>query len=113
MREALLVPTASELLHSTPMRKPVVLLFVVLLANSCFASPCVSWFYANPAGKGALRVRVVRGKLDARKLQSLIRGLNPADWDGLAGRLQQKLGSAYKVSVLTPAEFKANAHVCP
>lgn len=88
------------------------LLFLMLFSSVSHASPCKSWFYSNHSGKGVIRVRALHGKLDSIKLQSAAQSVNPAEWNGLAARLQKKLGPNYKVTLLTQAEFERSGHDC-
>ena len=84
----------------------------LLFAVSVHARPCDSWFYANPSGKGIIRVRAVDEKLDFAKLKETVAGLNPAEWNGLANRLQSKLGNHYEVRVFTAEQFEQSGHDC-
>lgn len=92
--------------------KNLILVFTLLCTANLSAKPCASWFYANASGRGVIRVEAIDGNLDSQKLKATVADLNPAEWDTLAGRLQAKLGKAYRVTVFTAAEFEKSGHSC-
>lgn len=100
------------------MKYVAVLLLALFSATYTLAKPCRgAYFYADHSGKGAIRVTSTNGtmeKKDVEKAKKALADSNVKEWEGLAERLQAKLGSHYQVTVFNSvAEFNKSAHECP